>query len=89
MGVPKNFLWGMIGEVFAMEPRNFDLRCASLGKKARDEPSRSKISRKAHETRRKRLVSSKFFVFRQILQVGNPSFVEFRDEISWLAHHKF
>ena len=53
----------------------------------RAEPSRNKIFKKAHETGRKRLVSSNFFVFRQILQVGNPSFVEFRDEISWLAHH--
>ena len=63
------------------------LRCASLRKKARDEPSRNNISQKAHETGRKRLVSSNFFVFRQFLQVGNPSSVEFRDEISWLAHH--
>ena len=63
------------------------LRCASLRKRARDEPSQNKISQKNHETGRKRLVSSNFFVFRQILQVGNPSFVEFRDEISWLAHH--
>ena len=71
------------------------IRCASLRKKARDkssqaEPSRNKISQKAHKTGRKRSKTPcfvEFFVFRQFLQVGNPSFVEFRDEISWLAHH--
>ena len=33
------------------------------------------------------LISSNFLVFRQILQVRNPNFMEFCDEISWLAHH--
>ena len=66
-------------EIEVCKPKNKGMR--------RDEPSQNKISQKAHETGRKRLVSSNFFVFRQFLQVGNPSFVEFRDEISWLAHH--